>query len=444
MRLKLKTVLASLVLVMAVLIGSATTALAEGDQYFEVEPNNQTHSANKVGIMDYAHGTLPSGDVDWYKFYLAEDDECTLTFLSNLCTKTINVTVYDNNWNVVFKGCPDSNSRICCDFKAKGLYYIQVLDEQNTTSQNVYNFQIMQKTAGKGYTYRYDGMDRYETSYNMFKDNWSSCSIVVIATGADFPDALSAAPMAKRYSAPIILTDPKALRADVENHIRDTGVQIALIVGGTSAVSKDIEDKLTSMNIYCRRIAGKDRYETNLRIAEYLEPHGVAMVTTGDNFPDTLSISAIAAGNGMPILLVDKNGANTGVGEYMKLNRITYSYIIGGTGAVSLATENYIKQFGETCRIAGSDRYETNIKVLQKFKGPVHEMCFATGENFPDALSGSVIAGSHPIVLLNKEPQQCTVNYINENRYKIYGKCIFGGEGVIPTATVKQFFPYSN
>ncbi|WP_088229001.1 cell wall-binding repeat-containing protein [Desulfosporosinus sp. FKB] len=63
-------------------------------------------------------------------------------------------------------------------------------------------------------------------------------------------------------------------------------------------------------------------------------------------------------------------------------------------------------------RIVGEDKYERNIAINQKFNTYLNSdsLCLATGENFADALAGSVYAAKlhAPIILVKNSPQDIT------------------------------------
>src|ERR1035437_9086824 len=69
-------------------------------------------------------------------------------------------------------------------------------------------------------TERFAGGDRYETSLQISKNNWTTSDYVFIASGKDFPDALCATPLAKKYNAPIILIDGDVLNNDTINEFK--------------------------------------------------------------------------------------------------------------------------------------------------------------------------------------------------------------------------------
>ena len=60
---------------------------------------------------------------------------------------------------------------------------------------------------------RVAGDTRYDTMSELISNvgGWSASDKVILASGANYPDALSASALAGVYDAPIILTDPTEL-----------------------------------------------------------------------------------------------------------------------------------------------------------------------------------------------------------------------------------------
>ena len=95
-------------------------------------------------------------------------------------------------------------------------------------------------------------------------------------------------------------------------------------------------------------------------------------------------------------------------------------------------------------RFAGSDRYETCIKINKTFAKTLtgKSVCIAKGYNFPDALAGGVFAAQQkaPLFLADKLDKNATISKTqsaflkSQNPNKLY---IFGGETAVPKALVK-------
>ncbi|MDP4179169.1 MAG: cell wall-binding repeat-containing protein, partial [Bacillota bacterium] len=84
------------------------------------------------------------------------------------------------------------------------------------------------------------GTDRFETAAKIADKGWTTTSdYAVIATGEDYPDALCASPLAKKYNAPIILTETNKLSDSAQKELKRLSVKTVFIVGGTGVVSTD-------------------------------------------------------------------------------------------------------------------------------------------------------------------------------------------------------------
>lgn len=90
-------------------------------------------------------------------------------------------------------------------------------------------------------------------------------------------------------------------------------------------------------------------------------------------------------------------------------------------------------------RIGGLDRYDTARKIAERTYGNARNVVIASGENFPDALAASYLAGSlnAPILLTQKDSiPQSTLNGLRELRTDhVY---VVGGPGAISDAVVNQ------
>lgn len=292
--------------------------------------------------------------------------------------------------------------------------------------------------TGKEFT-RLAGTDRYNTSIKISQEGWDHSDVAVLATGEDFPDALGATPLAKMYNAPLLLTDPKNLLPETEAELARLGVSKVFIVGGTGAVSQAIEDKLTSLHLETKRLWGDDRYQTALAIANHLGKSEEIFLVTGENFPDALSIASYAANKKIPIILTGQSSLPAGVKDYISNNGVTKSYIIGGEGIISPQIES---QLPNVQRIAGKDRYDTNLEVLMNFELYGTATFVATAENFPDALAGSAMAGTGPfaVILVSPNMSQEQMQILQYARDVFKNKYILGGESIVPQALLDKIF----
>lgn len=282
---------------------------------------------------------------------------------------------------------------------------------------------------------RLSGDDRYETCVKAVDETWKTSDYAVLVTGEDYPDALSAAPLAKKYNAPILITQSQSLTPVIEKEIAKLNVKNLFIIGGNGAVSNDIQNLLTTKyNINCVRISGIDRYETSANIANYLDASNGAVIASGNSYADALSIASYAAAKGMPILLADKDSIPSSVSKYITDNKVTRTYIVGGEGVIGKDVENLLPN---PTRYAGDDRYGTNVKVINSLSNEFKfdTVYITTGEDFADALSGAVLAANSnsPIILVSDNMLPESTKAIKEILPMAKTKCILGGEGAVST-----------
>lgn len=283
------------------------------------------------------------------------------------------------------------------------------------------------------------GATRFETSYLAAKKGWTTSDTVIIAPGMSYPDALCAGPLAAKNNAPILLARNESLssQSELKNLLSSLKVKKAIIVGGPTVLSTSFENGIKAMSISTERLGGLDRYETSVKIAQAVGTNGEVAIATGAGFADSLSISAVAGIRRMPILLTEKSVLTGTVKKYLDKQSITKSYIIGGTTVIS---DSVAKSVKSPERIGGADRYETNEKIFNKFKGSLtsSEMFMALGTNFPDALSISALAAQKKsfVLLTNTTAVEAPVmNVVTKNRDSISKMYIVGGPQFI-TSTI--------
>jgi putative cell wall-binding protein len=93
-----------------------------------------------------------------------------------------------------------------------------------------------------GSVVRQSGDDRYATAVAISQANHraGSATVVYIATGASFPDALAAAPIAGRQRGPVLLSSATSLPSSVAAELRRLNPNRVVIVGGTASISERV------------------------------------------------------------------------------------------------------------------------------------------------------------------------------------------------------------
>ncbi len=288
------------------------------------------------------------------------------------------------------------------------------------------------------------GADRYRTAVAISQKGWKESEYVVIVRGDDFADALCAGPLAAKYSAPILFTGQHQLNSYTLNEIRRLKASQVIIVGGYSVLYGNIEQNLYAAgldNINVERIYGENRYETSVEIAKRMGSKEVA-IAVGDQYADALSISAVAAARGMSILLTAKDTLPDVVKRHLSNYKVDKTYIIGGTGVIG---QNVERQLSSPKRLAGSDRYDTNRKILEQFASDLdfNKIYITSGEGdgYADSLAGVVLAAksSSPIVLGGKTIAEGTRNFLKTKMTVASKMVALGGEAAVSSAVMQGY-----
>lgn len=247
---------------------------------------------------------------------------------------------------------------------------------------------------------RLSGGDRYATSVAISGSFAAGVRVVYVATGVNYPDALSAAPAAAALGGPLLLTEPGSLPGVVSQEIKRLAPAEIVVVGGVAAVSSAVYGQLTKLAPSIRRDSGVDRYETSRTINSRAFPMGsaTAFIATGANFPDALSASAAAGSIGAPVVLVDGSAAAVAPPTIQLITSLHVSKV-SVAGGPAVISEGLINALGTVpgiqgvTRLSGQDRYTTSIAINRGSFQTASTVFFAVGTGFADALAGAALAG---------------------------------------------------
>ena len=292
---------------------------------------------------------------------------------------------------------------------------------------------------------RISGGTRYQTMGALVDyGQLSGSSTAIIASGANYPDALAAASLAGETGAPILLTEPRSLSPEVEAKLTAMHPKQVFIIGGTSAISEGtLAHVRTLLGSSCTvtRISGNTRYETCLQIEKQLSGNSdTVIVATGTNYADALSISPFAYATGSPVMLCSpSSGLDTSLLNEIRARSYSKALIAGGTSAVPPAVERQLSNAGvnKITRLSGSTRYETSAKIAEyeltsTARFSMNGVLFATGQNYPDALAAGPVAGKQLAPLLLLDPgASAACHFLSAHGNTVDHAAIVGGTAAI-------------
>ncbi len=259
-------------------------------------------------------------------------------------------------------------------------------------------------------TSRTAGSDRYATAIALSSSTFADSSVTtaVVATGRDFPDALSASGLAGVYDSPVLLVG-SSVTASLTAELDRLGVQDVVLIGSDKAVSTAIETALAA-DYNVSRVYGADRYATSVAVASEIASitGGVsrAFFARGDGFADALAVSPFAYGQTIPVLLVRPTAIPASVSSAIGTLGLTDGIIAGGTPAVSAQVQTDLDGLlsGSVTRLEGADRYATARAVadygVSQSWADYGYVGVATGLTSRCAGGGPVAAQHHGVLLL--------------------------------------------
>jgi len=206
-----------------------------------------------------------------------------------------------------------------------------------------------------GYTpVRIGGADRYDTAVAIANAVSSTPRSVLLATGTDFPDALTAGTAAgqERYNlgssgyysgsdpqngGVVLLTDGNKMPLATLAYLNTHGGMLYAVGGPAAAALRSAVPWRTWTTL-----VGSDRYDTAAKVAaSALYGNGapgrytMAAITTGTNFPDAMSGGALAGSQDAPLLLAGPGGLSPAENTILHAGHLSDIAIIGGPAAVS-------------------------------------------------------------------------------------------------------------
>ncbi len=256
------------------------------------------------------------------------------------------------------------------------------------------------------------GNNRYQTAVQVSQRGWETSDSVVLARGDSFPDSLSGIPLAYALDAPILLTHSNTLPVETRTEIIRLQADKVIILGGTGAISANVEAQLKAMGLEVERIGGSNRYETAILVAERMGGFNTAFLVSGTDFPDALAAASYAARQGAPILLTGNSALAQTTANYLQGKGLDRVIIVGGLSSVSQGAEDSLKAtVPEIIRIAGGNRYETSAALADRYlELQVDHVYISSGQHFTDALVGAVLAAKQNTGVLLVDGSQTQPN----------------------------------
>ncbi|HEK4633009.1 TPA: cell wall-binding protein Cwp10 [Clostridioides difficile] len=258
------------------------------------------------------------------------------------------------------------------------------------------------------------GADRFETAIKISQSGWTKSDTVVIVNGEDksMVDGLTATPLASIKNSPILLSSNEKLPQKTVEELKRLNPSKVVVIGGNNSMPNLVVEAIKAVNskISVQRIGGDTRYQTSINIAKEIDKtNNVSKlyIGAGNGEADSLSIASLAGKEKTPIVLTQKDGVDNEAEQFIKSNKVSNIYFIGGVEKIS---NKAIEQVGKIAnkdisnnRVAGQTRQETNAKVIDKFysQSKLDGVVVANQDKLIDALAVGPLAAKNnsPVIL---------------------------------------------
>lgn len=328
--------------------------------------------------------------------------------------------------------------------------------------------------------FRTAGTDRYDTAVRIADAAFGtaafptpSLSTVILASGANFPDALSASYLAGALHTSILLTNPNALPSSTSQALRAFGTKTVDLVGGPGAVSNAVATEVANLGIAVHRIYNQDgctacsRYDTMQSVDTFAGTtpgtatvNGItgptAILATGTNFPDALGGGPLAVADHFPVILTDGSGLllSPQAAAVIHTDKIANLIVVGG--AAALNPTQYLGLNVDLAPSLGRNRSQTAELLAVDAITNYHlfDTCMNVANGFdpsgvgaglpagftPDALTGAVLGGTGmercPTLITNSptDPGSVVDYATSEAAHLVVGNVLGGTAAVSDTA----------
>ena len=273
------------------------------------------------------------------------------------------------------------------------------------------------KAAKKADVKKITSSSKFETATNIRDEYFSESNTVILTNSSTFVDSLSAVSLS-RGNTPILFTKSNSLDSTTLKNLKSNKPRKVYILGGEKSINSSVVNQLKNLGIIVERISGHDRYEVNAKVAEKTHNSNTKqktniLITSGEKHSDAINSATLAQNKKAPILFVTKNEVTSPIKNYLyslkKNNAIGSITIVGGENSVSRKVEAFLRSLSNNVdRIAGSDRYSTNVKVAKQVNPNAKRAIVVEGNGYNDALLMSPVAAKLNASLILTKPNDVT------------------------------------
>jgi putative cell wall-binding protein len=269
-----------------------------------------------------------------------------------------------------------------------------------------------------------------------------SAEAVIVGRNDVFADALAGGPLAAAKGGSVLLSQRDVASpglVDEARRVLEPGGTVYLL-GGPVALGDAVERAFVDAGLRTERLYGEDRYATAVAVARVVAPApSNVLLVSGTNFADAMVAGPVASKLRAPILLVAPEGVPAATSSHLASFSQARRTVVGGPAAVSDAA---YAAAGAAERVYGGDRYETSVRVAQRWWTSVQQLSLATGASFQDALAGAAWSARTgiPLVLVSSDPGPAVRSYVDSVQGGLLSTIVYGGVAAVSDTVLGSLF----
>jgi putative cell wall-binding protein len=285
----------------------------------------------------------------------------------------------------------------------------------------------MVRSSGTADVTRVAGTDRVATAIALSEDQFDDgqAAVAVVTSSTSSADAIAGGPLAAFDGGPLLLTGHDGLDPRVATELEralEPGSDVFLL-GGTAALGDRVVADLRELGFRPRRIAGTNRFETAVAVADELGDHSLVMIADGRGFREALIAGAAAASLGGVVVLTDGATLPPSTDDFLANDPSRHI-------AIGLAAEG--ARGAE--RIVAPSAPELSQKVLDRLLPSVASVAIASDATFADALAGAPHIAALGGGLLLTDPTELSTavsSELAERKDDVREVILYGGTGAL-------------
>lgn len=199
---------------------------------------------------------------------------------------------------------------------------------------------------------RHFGQTAADTAYAIATHSGSQSDTVAIVSDTAWPDAVSAAGLAKGKQTPLVLFASKnSVHGATLRAIKERRPKRILLIGGTAVLSEQVRRQLSAHGASVQRLSGSNRLLTSDAVVNYALASSKGRVpllaASAHGWADALAAGPLAAKMGGHVLLVPhdfmSDSGDTAKTLDATRSRWSTGFIMGGRAAVSQSVQDQLE-----------------------------------------------------------------------------------------------------